>query len=324
MESNNSNESDFEDHGLIISDVDSDFKKYVSWMRLNDIDLQQGFEKFNSAQMSAIPLVGVFAIYMIGGGLLFLFTLLQSKRLEMPWILFLTSMLFTCTIIPSLVAIIYIKIYGGRLSPYLPILYAIFSIGGSLEMGFCIFTQVYAGQCSDRSYINLYSCNPSANSNALPPDVMSMYLLPILISTAAREVRFEVVFSSWLITVISAILCISFYDLYNSIYPLILYTPLSLIIICEHQRQYLTSYFFMRRTHHTGVYNHTIYTLYYVHYTIYIILYHTHRTMYTILYYITSYTYIHYAILYALYYIIYTILYTLYYIYTILYIHDII
>ncbi len=112
-------------------------------------------------------------------------------------------------------------------------------------MGLALSYRVYKGECSDEKYRNIWHCNPEFHSSAVPQDCMFLLMIyPILFQAVYKSIKFQTVCLAWLVNVGFMCLAISINGgAMMSLPTLVLYIPLSLIIILDLQRQNLSYYF---------------------------------------------------------------------------------
>ena len=61
------------------------------------------------------------------------------------------------------------------------------------------------------------------------------------------EMHIESVFGSWIVALLSMIICIIYGECYNSISTVIAYATVTFFVLFEQRRQFLTNFFYMRR-----------------------------------------------------------------------------
>ena len=61
------------------------------------------------------------------------------------------------------------------------------------------------------------------------------------------EMHIESVFGSWIVALLSMVICIIYGEAYNSISTVIAYATVTFFVLFEQRRQFLTNFFYMRR-----------------------------------------------------------------------------
>lgn len=111
-----------------------------------------------------------------------------------------------------------------------------------ISVGLINFGRVWKGQCDDTKFATRWFCNPSDISNEIPFDSMLLLMImPVSFSVIIR-CSVQLAFLSWLIAVIFIVLCIGWAGATNSISSLVVYMPISLLVILDIQRQTVAYY----------------------------------------------------------------------------------
>eukprot|EP01034_Spumella_vulgaris_P040771 gene40771-50450_t len=120
-------------------------------------------------------------------------------------------------------------------------------MGASLTPALFLLGRLYNGECRSLNQLDMWSCNSGYASRTLPQEsVLILMIQPICYSVAFKSLRFELVMATWVI--IMCTLCIGVWmaEAYQSIPTIIIYVPLSLIILLENYRQDLILYFVVK------------------------------------------------------------------------------
>ena len=116
----------------------------------------------------------------------------------------------------------------------------------SVLAGYFLFCRSLLGDClsDDPTFIINWSCNPQYDSNTLPVDTMVLLMLVPLIHQSIFEntITWRVLLSSWMITVLWLILCITLFKAYNSMFAVLFYAPLSFLILYKNNMHHTKSY----------------------------------------------------------------------------------
>ena len=230
----------------IFTEIQSDFKKFVSWMRIADPELREEERKYNEDYFLALgPINSMFIriiVYDIFLGIFCYYSISQSVMYSTEWRLFVASIVMFVIITPVTIYMFFMKnSWGTILKQYLVVV-------GSTIMGYMMFTRAFAGPCESDDFTQIWHCNPQASSHSLPQDSSLMLMLtPIVQVTGWSEIRIETIIASW--TIVMCFLCVSivYGDAYNSIATVAAYGPICLAIIVEQRRQCLINYFYLRR-----------------------------------------------------------------------------
>ena len=244
----------------MLKNIENDFKSEVRYLRLTNPQLRQLQESFSVKQTSWKSFAILLFSYICIAFTLFVLSLYGADRLSSSWVLYLCSILMFTTIIIGILAIIIAKSYEYSLENYNSLLINILTIAGCIQLSFSLFTRIYTENCTNRTtntnnnsgVVDWWSCNPQASTHALPQDTLLMVIFyPILLSVVLRCIRWEVIITTWIITIISITLCIAYSNAYQSITTLLIYIPISYLIIYENQRQNLVNFFMMQRFYTT-------------------------------------------------------------------------
>ena len=243
--------------------IENDFKTEVRYMRLINPELRQSQETFSTKQVSWTSFAILLFTYICIAFTLLVLSLYGADRLSTSWILFLCSLLMFTVIVIGILAFIIAKSYKYTMREYNAILINILTIAGCIQLCFSLFTRIYTENCTDDTtntyttgnndgVVDWWSCNPLGSTHALPQDTLLMVIFyPILLSVVVRCIRWEVVLTTWIITITIITLCIAYANAYQSITTLLIYIPISYLILFENQRQNLVNFFMMQRFYTT-------------------------------------------------------------------------
>ena len=244
----------------MLTNIENDFKTEVRYMRLINPELRRSQETFSTKQVSWTSFATLLLTYICIALTLLVLSLYGADRLSTSWIFFLCSLLLFTVIVIGILAFIIAKSYKYNMREYNAILINILTIAGCIQLGFSLCTRIYAENCTDNSgnstnshgVVDWWSCNPLGSTHALPQDTLLMVIFyPILLSVVVRCIRWEVVITTWIITIIYIILCIIYSNAYQSVSTLLIYIPISYLILFENQRQNLVNFFMMQRFYTT-------------------------------------------------------------------------
>ena len=113
-----------------------------------------------------------------------------------------------------------------------------------LLVGFWLFIRSNVGDClniesSGSKLITMWSCNPQSNSETLPVDTMIMLMLvPLIYASIFRNMLpWWILITSWVITVLWLIICITVFNAYNSTFVVVFYALVSIMLLCQNKSQ---------------------------------------------------------------------------------------
>ena len=229
----------------IFTEIQSDFKKFVSWMRISDPELKEEERIYNEDYFLALGPVNSMILriiaYDIFLGIFCYYSISESVTNSTEWRLFVGSIVLLLIITPVTVCTIFMR------DAWSTILKQYIAMSCSIIMGYMMFTRVFAGPCESNDFTQIWHCNPQASSHSLPQDSsLMLMLLPIVQITGWSEIRIEAIIASWAIVMLFLSVSIVYGDAYNSITTVAAYGPISLAIIVEQRRQCLINYFYLR------------------------------------------------------------------------------
>ena len=230
----------------IFVDMKSDFDHHVRYMRIVDPDLLQEsriyFENYFYVLGISTSLIMQTLIYLVICLTFVFYCLKHTVLYSTQWYLFITS--FVSIVIMTPIIFYTILVRGPVVSMVKP--YIIFLC--TILMGFFMFSRVHGGVCDDTSFTQMWHCNPQATSKSLPQDfTILLMLLPISESSIWGEIHIESVFASWVVVILSMIICIIYGECYNSISTVVAYASVTSFVLYEQRRQFLSNFFYMRR-----------------------------------------------------------------------------
>ncbi len=222
----------------------------ISSMELRNADEDQAFYQFSVSRNSlrtvtlSSVLIGIFGI------LYYSFSLLHAKsRTVIAATLFLTIMIRY----PLLIFLWKLKSAqkGGNLSnffqstlPYVSTMENILAICSSFSVGICLIARSLNGECLSLNQYYIYGCNSELASRSLPQEhLILLMLLPILYSVVYKAIKWRYVCLTWLMVIICISISIGVSNATNSIACLIIYMPISMLILYENHRQNLILFF---------------------------------------------------------------------------------
>lgn len=148
---------------------------------------------------------------------------------------------------PLFMALIYIKnkLRRGTKTPFVlqgakwvPFFASLLSVHGSTSLGLYLIARVLNGPCENMSQLYSWGCNPEAASHALPQDTLYCVLFtPILYAVIFKAIEFRFVVFSWFMAVTSVVISIVLGNHFNSIPILLIYAPISIVVLYENFRQ---------------------------------------------------------------------------------------
>eukprot|EP01038_Epipyxis_sp_PR26KG_P010192 gene10192-13710_t len=235
---------------LVSSDIMED-KTYQSTylLFLVDPELQKKYENFASTRAAFFIMYLTIGVY---GSFGLSFLILSTAYAEKKCIFYnMIAVVFICN--PIFIAIMYAKCFEQKrftsnfvavILKHQPFLENLTMIGNAFIISLALLGRVENGQCKNDSFVHIWSCNPEAESKALPNDTLFLLLcLPIVYSINLKAMRWLAVCTTWIFVVLAVAASIVFGGLHNSWSLLVMYIPISLLLIYENRRQYLEQFF---------------------------------------------------------------------------------
>ncbi len=109
-----------------------------------------------------------------------------------------------------------------------------------LSVSLMMIRRTLVGECNETSFLQLWSCNPSASYKSYPLDSASMLMvIPILFSCVLRETRVGLTMIAWSIVLFTLIYCASVVHSLTSVFTAVFYAIVSFVIILDSFKQYL-------------------------------------------------------------------------------------
>ena len=214
-------------------------------MTLTNSDLRKKYDLYlinsqsNDSRLSLILAACVFIIEMV---IFNVFSISQSEMYTSTWTMFLISALSGTISTPLFFLLVLKKDLSHNLK-----LQSFLGIYGSMVLGFMLFSRVYAGPCDSDQFVDMWRCNPQANSRSLPQDMtLLLMLVPLLTSAMFYEMPWEAILGVWGVVVFWLIIACAYSGAINSISTILLYVPVSFFMIYENQRRNLCGFFYMR------------------------------------------------------------------------------
>jgi hypothetical protein len=94
------------------------------------------------------------------------------------------------------------------------------------------------GQCKSNNILYKWDCNPLASENSLPQETLITLLsLPVVQIIYVFSNNWEVTFSIWLISTVSIFSLVLYYQLYESLLSLTIYSVFSTLCVIEVLKQ---------------------------------------------------------------------------------------
>ena len=114
---------------------------------------------------------------------------------------------------------------------------AVHTFSATILIGFWLFCRSYNGECtvSNDNFYAYWSCNPQFSADTLPVDSMLVLMLTPFVYSAiyGNKITWQVLVSTWLISVSWILVCILAFQARNSIFSLVFYSILSFFILFQ-------------------------------------------------------------------------------------------
>lgn len=122
------------------------------------------------------------------------------------------------------------------------------AILGSFSLGLYLIARVANGTCDSLDQYHMYGCNSEGSSHSLPQELLyCLMTLPIAYSVVFKAVSPKFVFASWVICVVTICIAIGIANAYVTIPLMVVYCPVSLILLYEIHRQNIILFRISRR-----------------------------------------------------------------------------
>jgi hypothetical protein len=209
---------------------------------------KEEFYKFSSARVSArtLTFATVFSIMII----VYYFTMAFIHASPEHALSFIPSVFTVLLRLPNVLIMLYIRKKSERKEIISPTLQRIgrfcesaHIMGSSFTSIFFLFGRLYNGECSSLDQVYSWSCNSGLASRTLPIEsVVILLIQPLSYSIAFKSLRFEYVMATWVIIICALFGAIGMVEAYQTLPALIIYIPLSGIVLLENHRQDLILY----------------------------------------------------------------------------------
>jgi hypothetical protein len=121
-------------------------------------------------------------------------------------------------------------------------------MGSSFTPALHLLGRLYNGECSSLNQLDMWSCNSGFASHTLPQEaVVILMIQPICYSVAFKSLRFELVMATWVIVVCTLFIGVGMAGAYQSLPAIIIYIPLSLIVLLENYRYFHNACFVLSK-----------------------------------------------------------------------------
>jgi hypothetical protein len=129
-----------------------------------------------------------------------------------------------------------------------PVIEVTSALASILSLGVCLLARVHNGQCKSLNQTYMWSCSSEMASRALPQEHLVMLMMyPLMHSSVLKALRFEYVLASWVLAIMFIFAAIGWSNATQSLPAIIIYIPLSGVILFENYRQDLILYFVVKR-----------------------------------------------------------------------------
>jgi hypothetical protein len=110
-------------------------------------------------------------------------------------------------------------------------------MGASFTPALHLLGRLYNGECNSLNQLDMWSCNSGYASRTLPQEaVLILMIQPICYSVAFKSLKFELVMATWFNVICTLFIGVGMAGAYQSLPAIIIYIPLSLIILLENHR----------------------------------------------------------------------------------------
>lgn len=130
-----------------------------------------------------------------------------------------------------------------RMMTIIPYITNFLPVHSVLGLGVYLIARVLNGRCESLDQLHVWGCNSEYDSHALPQEIMfCLMFLPILFSTIFKAVKFKYIMISWFFSVSCIVISIGLGGALQSIPTLVIYVPVSLIVLLENHRENIIRY----------------------------------------------------------------------------------
>jgi hypothetical protein len=120
-------------------------------------------------------------------------------------------------------------------------------MGSSLTPALFLFGRLYNGECPSLNQLDMWSCNSGFASHTLPQEfVVLLMMQPLCYSVAFKSLKFELVMVTWFIVVFTLFVGVGMVGAYQSLPAILIYIPVSLVLLLENHRQDLILFFVVK------------------------------------------------------------------------------
>jgi hypothetical protein len=161
------------------------------------------------------------------------------------------TVLFRLPILIFMVCIRNIKqktVMTEYLMSWMPFCESFSTIASTFSIGICLLVRVYNGHCKSLHQTDVWNCNFEVDAHALPQEhLVILMMYPLLHSVVFKALKFEYVIASWSIAIAFVFIAIGMADATQSIAAIMIYIPLSAILLVENYRQDMILYFVVKK-----------------------------------------------------------------------------
>lgn len=237
-----------EEFDVVLNEGMRDF--LISKMSVSDE--QKAFSEFSEARLSgiaiylAMTIIVFFVVFFYTSALLYA----SSRESESIVLVLLLTIVFR---IPVFIFVWIVKKqmkitpFRTYLSTLIPYCENFSSLTSTLSIGLSMFARLYNGKCTNISD-QRWNCNPEYTAHALPQDhLVILMMYPLVHSIVYKALRIDCVVISWVVAIIIMFFAVWWADAVNSIPAIVVYIPLSALMLYENYRQDLILYFVVKR-----------------------------------------------------------------------------
>ncbi len=229
------------------------FTKY-KLMKLTPTDKIE-FAKFNSARLSFRTIQVTVLIGVLLTTYFFIMALWHPSTKTRGFDSITVALVFTVALkLPALTLIHVLRRVGDEsprrdyIMSWTPVVEVVSALASTLSLGVCLLARVYNGQCRSLNQVDMWSCSSEMASRALPQEHLVMLMIyPLLHSSVLKALRFEYVLASWVLAIMFMFAAAGWGNAMQSFPAIIVYIPLSGVILFENYRQDLILFFVVKR-----------------------------------------------------------------------------
>eukprot|EP01038_Epipyxis_sp_PR26KG_P016683 gene16683-22817_t len=204
--------------------------------------LRAEYQQYVENEQSLGLFILIFGLF-VGFGSTYFIIALTHLGDSRAFLLILMALIIYFILIIVITAIINQKICNSNKKSAKKSLEQIMILGITIDMGLILLAKSLTGQCSSNQFLQIWTCNNEAISHNLPQTSLIVLMLIPLLNSSFFRLRWISISLSWLCSISFILLSVVTSHSYISFSSIVVYVPLSLLIIMENRRHHLAQFY---------------------------------------------------------------------------------